>query len=214
MKTEKFNITYEQYGRLMVFEPAWLFKVMYSDLTPEEILSYASDEDPLVGGICPHPTFIFDNAEQASECFVVSIFHKVYDQSLCGFVEDEYEQPWSLTYHFTSFRVNGKGFNVHWGCKDPEKDFIEIEYAHPQIPWKEGDSIIEHHLKNSKLEKKLEVDLSEPRYRIKKQICDWLTNETFEDIPEEPTGAILPDGGLESLYDKMVEQGIVKDIKD
>lgn len=201
MKTEKFNITYEQYGRLMAFDPTWLFKVMYSDLTPEDFLEV---------GLRPHPTFIFDNAEQASNCFAESIFNKVFDESLCGFVEDEYEQPWSLTYQFTSFRVNGKGFNVHWGCKDPEKDFIEIEYAHPQIPWKEGDSIIEHHLKNSKLDKKLKVDLSEPRYRIKKQICDWLTNETFEDI----TVTILPDGGLESLYDKMVEQGIVKDIKD
>ena len=178
MKQEHFDISYEQYGRLMAKTPAWLFMVIYSDLTIDEILSedYANFDVP---------TFLFDNARQTSDCFFTALENTEFDSQFCGLAtEDEYNNPWSYTCRFNQFKLDGKVFDVHYHNEDCEdhihtKEIMEISYS-PVCDCDDPTKYISWMMKNHKRFKKLVVDLSQPGWKTKDQIYEWLTNETFD----------------------------------
>ena len=158
----------------MAFDPTWLFKVMYSDLTPEDFLE---------AGLRPNPTFIFDNAKQASECFFMALEDRGYDNSHCAF-EGGDEDPWSLTCTFNQFKLDGKVFDVQYYDEDCEdhihtKKMMKINYT-PVYDSDDHTKYISWMMNNYKRCKELVVDLSQSGWKTKKQIYEWLTNETFD----------------------------------
>lgn len=89
----------------------------------------------------------------------------------------DYLEPEVYSQGYLQFKFNGKLFEAYVFNEDG-KDVLHIDYKPSDVP--QDSTLISWMFKNYRRFKKLVVDLSEPRHSIKKQICDWLTNETFD----------------------------------